>query len=377
MRSLYIECKSGISGDMAVAALLDLGADEEKLKQTLKELPIDDEFDIVISRVNKSGADACDFDVVLPDSVDNHDHDMEYLYGHLHEHEHHHGHEHTHDHEHEHHNHHHHGRGPVEIAEIFANSTMSERAKDVAMRILDVVTDAEAAAHEVPREQVHFHEVGAIDSIIDIASFAICYDDIYDRYNLSGAFISDLAEGFGTVRCQHGILEVPVPAVREIEKATKITLDRVNVQGELVTPTGAAIAAVMKEEGRDLDSFEIIQTGYGAGKRIYDTAGYVKAMIVDDSEIFEHGHYHSPEVKKKELARISKAIGHLQHVKSMIESDEDCSDVLIQLAAVRSAINSLGKEIINEHVSHCITHAIEDGDTKALDDFKDAIKKFV
>ncbi|MBE5897252.1 MAG: metal-sensing transcriptional repressor [Lachnospiraceae bacterium] len=90
-----------------------------------------------------------------------------------------------------------------------------------------------------------------------------------------------------------------------------------------------------------------------------------------------HGHYHSPEVKKKELARISKAIGHLQHVKLMIENDEDCSDVLMQLAAVRSAINSLGKEIINEHVEHCISHAIEDGDTQALEDFKGAIKKFV
>ena len=90
-----------------------------------------------------------------------------------------------------------------------------------------------------------------------------------------------------------------------------------------------------------------------------------------------HGHYHSPEVKKKELARISKAIGHLQHVKLMIENDEDCSDVLMQLAAVRSAINSLGKEIITEHVEHCISHAIEDGDTQALEDFKGAIKKFV
>lgn len=87
-------------------------------------------------------------------------------------------------------------------------------------------------------------------------------------------------------------------------------------------------------------------------------------------------HHHSPDEKKRQLNRLSRAIGHLQHVKKMIEGDEDCSDVLIQLSAVRSAIGGLGKEIINEHITHCITHAIEDGDTDAIDEFKQAIDKF-
>lgn len=91
----------------------------------------------------------------------------------------------------------------------------------------------------------------------------------------------------------------------------------------------------------------------------------------------EHGHYHSPEEKKKQLNRIAKAIGHLQHVKAMMENDEDCADVLIQLSAVNSAIRSLGKEIINEHMTHCITHAIEDGDTTAVEEFQKAVKKFI
>lgn len=90
----------------------------------------------------------------------------------------------------------------------------------------------------------------------------------------------------------------------------------------------------------------------------------------------EHNHYHSPEVKKKQLNRLSKTIGHLEKVKRMIENDDDCADVLIQLSACRGALNSLGKEIINEHMEHCIIHAIEDGDTAALDSFKEAIKKF-
>lgn len=90
----------------------------------------------------------------------------------------------------------------------------------------------------------------------------------------------------------------------------------------------------------------------------------------------EHGHYHSPEVKKKELNRLSKTIGHLEKVKKMIEDDEDCAEVIIQLSACRGALTSLGKEIINEHLEHCIVHAIEDGDMETLQEFQKAIKKF-
>lgn len=90
-----------------------------------------------------------------------------------------------------------------------------------------------------------------------------------------------------------------------------------------------------------------------------------------------HHHYHSPEEKKKQLNRMAKAIGHLQHVKSMMENDDDCSDVLIQLSAVEAALHNLGKEIINEHMTHCIAHAIEDGDTAAVEEFQNAIKKFL
>lgn len=90
-----------------------------------------------------------------------------------------------------------------------------------------------------------------------------------------------------------------------------------------------------------------------------------------------HGHYHSPEEKKKQLNRLAKAIGHLQHVKLMIENDEDCADVLMQLSAVNSALRNLGKNIINEHMTHCISHALEDGDTKAVEEFQKAVQKFI
>ena len=98
---------------------------------------------------------------------------------------------------------------------------------------------------------------------------------------------------------------------------------------------------------------------------------------MSEHHIHQHGHFHSPEEKKKQLNRISKAIGHLQHVKLMMERDDDCAEVLMQLSAVNSALRSLGKEIINEHMTHCIVHALEDGDTAAVEEFQKAIKKFV
>lgn len=91
----------------------------------------------------------------------------------------------------------------------------------------------------------------------------------------------------------------------------------------------------------------------------------------------DHGHYHSPEEKKRQLNRMARAIGHLQKVKSMMENDEDCADVLIQISAVNAALRNLGKEIINEHMTHCIVHAIEEGDATAVEEFKKAVKKFM
>ena len=96
----------------------------------------------------------------------------------------------------------------------------------------------------------------------------------------------------------------------------------------------------------------------------------------------EHAHHHhlshhySPEEKKRQLNRLSRVIGHLQHVKRMIEDDQDCADVLMQLSATRSALTGLGKEIINEHITHCITHAVQDGDMEAIEEFQKAIEKF-
>ncbi len=107
-----------------------------------------------------------------------------------------------------------------------------------------------------------------------------------------------------------------------------------------------------------------------------DEKGNVITHVHDEVPV-RHSHYHDPEEKKRQLNRISRAIGHLNHVKGMIENDQDCADVLIQLSAVNAALKGLGKEIINEHMTHCITHAIEDGDMEAVQEFQKAVQKFI
>lgn len=280
-KTLYLECYSGISGDMTVAALLDLGADREILKESLKSLPVGG-FRTEITRVKKSGLDACDFSVIL--EQDNHDHDMEYLHGseksytghheHSHEvnHEHHHGHTHSHEHPHEH-------RGMKEITEIIQKSEMTVRAKKMAMRVFGILAQAESKAHGVPVEEVHFHEVGAVDSIVDIAAIAICMDNL----DISNVIVPVLYEGTGFIRCQHGQIPVPVPAVTHIAETHKLKLKITDIQGELVTPTGAAVVAAFRTSDRLPEDFTILKTGIGAGKRQYRCPGILRAMLIRET----------------------------------------------------------------------------------------------
>lgn len=285
--TLYLECNSGISGDMTVGALLDMGADSRVLLDVLKSINADG-FEIVIKKLNKGGIECTDFDVVLDKEHDGHDHDMEYLYGHLHEkphdehhhhhddHDHEHGHHHDdHDHDYEHHHEHHH-RGIKEIYEIIDNTVMTDRARKIAKDIFDVLAKAESKAHEVPVEEVHFHEVGAIDSIVDIISIAVCLDNL----DVTEVIVPKLYDGKGTVRCQHGIIPVPVPAVRNVVSDNDIELEIIDVQGELVTPTGAATVAAIRTKKVLPEKYEVLKTGFGNGKRDYGLDGVLKAYII-------------------------------------------------------------------------------------------------
>ncbi len=288
-KKLYLECYSGISGDMTVAALLDLGADQDKLLKALASLPVDG-FKIQISRVKKAGIDACDFNVILDKKYENHDHDMEYLHGdslHHHKHDHHHDHKHSHHHNHPHehdnshkkhpHDHHHHHRGMKEISAIINQAEISPRAKQIALDIFQVIGEAEAKAHALSIDEVHFHEVGAVDSIVDIVAVAVCLDDL----EIEEVIVPVLYEGVGTVRCQHGILPIPVPAVVNIASQHHLNLKITNTQGEFITPTGAAIVAAIKTENKLPDNFKLVKIGLGAGKRNYERASLLRVMFIE------------------------------------------------------------------------------------------------
>ena len=331
-KCLYLECMTGISGDMTAAALLDLGAGREALERALRSLPVDG-FSVAVSRVKKSGLDVCDFDVRLDAAHENHDHDMEYLFGghlpesghshgtdvqaeaiaahvhshehdddhehghnhehghdHKHGHNHEHGHEHSHDHNHEHdhdhghthdHTHPHEHRGMKEILEIISQADMTERAKATAVRIFEILAEAEAKAHGVSREEVHFHEVGAVDSIVDIVTVAVCLDEL----DVTEVIVPYLCEGNGMVRCQHGLIPIPVPAVANIVQAHGLMLKPTEIQGELVTPTGVAIVAAIRTADRLPERFTIQKIGLGAGKRQYERPSILRAMLIEEASV--------------------------------------------------------------------------------------------
>ncbi|SHO50502.1 nickel pincer cofactor biosynthesis protein LarC [Anaerocolumna xylanovorans] len=315
-QSLYLECYSGISGDMAVAALLDLGADKEVLLNGLKSLTVDG-YRIEITRKIKNSIDACDFNVILKE--DNHDHDMDYLFGHekpghvhedngghshdhfhedndehSHSHLHEHNDEHSHDHLHEHndghsHSHlhedngglhfgHHEHRSLADICTIIDSSAITGNAKNIAKKIFYIIAEAESKAHGKPVEEVHFHEVGATDSIVDITAAAICLDNL----NVGEVYISELYEGRGQITCQHGVLPIPVPAVVNISSQYNLRLHLTQVKGELVTPTGAAIAAAIRTKEELPSDFTIKRIGLGTGKREYEHTSFLRAMLIEE-----------------------------------------------------------------------------------------------
>ncbi|MCD7813222.1 MAG: nickel pincer cofactor biosynthesis protein LarC [Lachnospiraceae bacterium] len=335
---LYLECSSGISGDMTVAALLDLGADRDVLERALKSLPLSG-YSIEIKEVYKSGIRACDFNVILDTEHENHDHDMAYLHGNgnehtsvIYAHEHsalshehaddplNHGenplnhegdpHEHAHAdrlhdlkeaalipadgshahtddvHHHAHSSHSHSARNLQDIIKIIRAGDLRASAADLAVRIFEIVAKAEAQVHGKAIHEVHFHEVGAVDSIVDIVAAAVCLDNLHPDQ----VVVSTLTEGCGQIRCQHGLIPVPVPAVTAIAEMEDLPLRFTDIQGELVTPTGAAIAAAIRTGEKLPEQFRIRKVGLGAGKRAYATAGVLRAMLLEpaDSDTEEH-----------------------------------------------------------------------------------------
>lgn len=291
---LYLECNSGISGDMTVGALLDLGADRQVLENALESLGVDG-YHLHFGRKVVCGLDAFDFDVHLEADGYGHSHAHTHRredayervdsYEHSEVHEHCHGHKHERSHEHEDgHSHSHTHRNLHDIYHIIDHLDSNERVKEMARTMFRIVAEAESKAHGLPVEQVHFHEVGAIDSIVDIISVAVCMDNL----GVEDVVVSALSEGHGHVRCQHGVLPVPVPATANIASSYGLKLHFTDNDGEMVTPTGAAIAASLRTKDRLPASCRLLKIGMGAGNKVFKQANVLRAMLLENSQDEDH-----------------------------------------------------------------------------------------
>ncbi|MBE5997550.1 MAG: nickel pincer cofactor biosynthesis protein LarC [Lachnospiraceae bacterium] len=304
-KKLYFECSTGIAGDMAVASLLDLGASEEGLFRTLKELNLDG-YEASVETFMNNSIRTKRFSVALEDpshpdvpdaeNFDPRDDEESNLIGHDHIHSS--DHEHGHSHEHEHgHSHDHIHRNLDDVTEIL-HRLEDYRVCDLALRIFRIVAEAEASVHGKPVDEVHFHEVGAVDSIVDIVSAAYCLVNL----DIEEVLLRTVNEGFGTIHCAHGDLPVPVPAVLAIADRYHLPMKFIDVEGELVTPTGAAIAAVLWKGNGLPEAFSIEKTGYASGHRKYKTYSLLRAMMIREDEASHephhdgagrHGHHHA------------------------------------------------------------------------------------
>ncbi|MEH7253036.1 LarC family nickel insertion protein [Neobacillus niacini] len=295
MKTLYFDCFSGVSGDMVIGALIDAGADPVKLVEELKKLHIEDEYELKWKKVVKNGITSTKFDVVLLNQHqhNHHEHDHDHGHGHTHEHDHDHGHTHTHEHSHDHghththdndhdhghthtHDHHHDHRSYQDIVRLIEEADFSQQVKETALKIFKKIGEAEGLIHGVPLEQVHFHEVGAVDSIIDIIGTAI----LIDQLKISVIKSSPIPVGTGKIRIDHGIYPVPAPATLEILKG--VPIEHSEVRFELTTPTGAAIVAVLAEEFCSIPSMKVISIGYGAGTKTFKDHPNVVRIIIGE-----------------------------------------------------------------------------------------------
>jgi len=304
MRIAYLECFSGISGDMFLGALVDAGVPPRLLEETVAALDVGAR--LAISRVVRSGISATKVDVSVGDEKDlpreeywaqkdvthperpskgpsppksqpPHDHDE--AHHHEHDHEHHHDHEHPSAHDvsqagapsHQ------HRRGLPEIREIIGKAAINNNAKKTAIAVFEALGAAEAKIHNVPVEQVHFHEVGAVDAMVDIVCAAVGAESL----GVDEIICSPLNVGGGSVECAHGSFPVPAPATVELLKGAPVYSS--GVQAELVTPTGAAIVKTLARRFSSFPEIKIERSGYGAGSREFPGLPNVARLTIGET----------------------------------------------------------------------------------------------
>jgi len=295
MKTLYLDIFSGISGDMFIGAMLDLGVDLETLKSELGKLNVDG-YHVHAQRKSKSGIEGFKFDVHDESAHSHHAHGAEHPHRHTHSHEkpdhEHHEHDHhapenEHGHGHDHgpgHGHHHHEHGDsrnfTDIRQLIETADLTDWVKSKSISVFHRIAVAEGKIHGHPPEEVHFHEVGAIDSIVDIVGACICLEQL-DRPRVVAGPVT---EGTGFVMCAHGRFPVPTMATLEILGARGIPLNQCDEPHELVTPTGAALLTTWHSLDRPPPGARIRRAGYGFGHRTLDHRPNVLRAVLGESE---------------------------------------------------------------------------------------------
>jgi len=256
MNTLYIDCVSGIAGDMMLSALVDAGANEETIISQLNTLPID-HFHMSFDNVVKMGIASKYL------QLDVHDHG--HAHDHSHSHDHNHSHEHGHDHVH---------RTAKDIFHLIEQSELSERVKERSIAVFTAIAHAEGTIHGMNPDDVHFHEVGAMDSIIDIIGICIALEDL----NIDQIISSPVPTGSGKLHMAHGLYPIPAPATTELLKS--IPLAPLEAKGELTTPTGAGILKALASSFGQVPEGIISAIGYGAGKKDFPKHPNVMRVLV-------------------------------------------------------------------------------------------------
>lgn len=288
MKTLYLDCFSGISGNMFIGMLIQAGVPFEAFREAMASLQLTG-YELVCRSVNKLGIQSVYYNVLLASEGQGHDHEK---HDHDHEtHEHHDHHEHHHDHTEGQgmhdghlvdvtgHHHHHQHRGLPEITKIIEGAPIDEDIKTRSLAVFQALAEAEAKVHGIPVDQIHFHEVGAIDCILDIVGTIWCLKYL----GIEQIATSPLHAGSGFVRCAHGIMPVPAPATAEL--LAGIPWYATDIKGELVTPTGAALVKVLAHAGVRPKDFVYDTVAYGAGTKDLTIPNVVRGFIGQAEEI--------------------------------------------------------------------------------------------
>ncbi len=376
MKTLYIDCSNGAAGNMLAAALWEIVDDKEQFLECVNATGIPGVKVYALPEV-KCGVVGTHFKVEIHGEEEHRG--MPVILDNEHKHELNHTHAHTHNH-HISHNHH---SSLSDITDIINSLNVSERVKNDAINVYKLIADAESEVHGETVVDVHFHEIGAMDAIADIVTVAM----LIEKLNPECIIASPVHTGSGKIKCAHGILPVPAPATTLLLRG--IPMYATEVQGELCTPTGAALLKYFVTKFGPMPVMNMEDIGYGMGSKDFETANYLRAVWgTSDNEIslsydtpkHSNAHHHpvnqSAAQKKTVLNRLSRTIGHLESVKRMVEDDRSASEVLTQLSAVQSAIGSTARVIIKEHFKHSIDHASKNDDA-SLERLYGIIDKFL